>query len=247
MLRNVDLSEISDGRLYDKNDMVKADCGGCKGCSACCRGMGTSIVLDPLDIHRLTSGIKLPFEALLATSIELNLVDGLILPNLKMTGNTDACSFLDENGRCSVHSFRPGFCRLFPLGRFYEDDSFQYFLQIHECPYPGKTKVKVSKWIDVADMRRYEHFISEWHYFLKTLQEYAMEHQDQTEQLRAVSMYILQQFYLAPYVPTTKEGMAGDVILQDQEPVDGEDRTEDFYQIFHIRLKEARKKLGLTD
>mgnify|MGYP000287869036 CR=1 FL=1 len=26
MLRNVDLSEISDGKLYDANDMVKADC-----------------------------------------------------------------------------------------------------------------------------------------------------------------------------------------------------------------------------
>lgn len=55
MLRNVDLSEISDGKLYDANDMVKADCKGCEGCSACCRGMGKSIVLDPLDVHRLTT------------------------------------------------------------------------------------------------------------------------------------------------------------------------------------------------
>ena len=57
MLRNVDLSEISDGKLYDANDMVKADCKGCEGCSACCRGMGKSIVLDPLDVHHLTIGL----------------------------------------------------------------------------------------------------------------------------------------------------------------------------------------------
>ena len=34
MLRNCSLDEISDGRLYEANDMVKADCRGCEGCSA---------------------------------------------------------------------------------------------------------------------------------------------------------------------------------------------------------------------
>ena len=40
MERNVDIIEISDGRTYRDNDMVKADCGGCKGCSMCCEDMG---------------------------------------------------------------------------------------------------------------------------------------------------------------------------------------------------------------
>ena len=56
MKRNVDLNEISDGRLYSSGDMVKADCRGCEGCSACCRGMGSSIILDPMDIWRLYRG-----------------------------------------------------------------------------------------------------------------------------------------------------------------------------------------------
>ena len=30
MKRNIDLNEISDGRLYTANDMVKADCHDCK-------------------------------------------------------------------------------------------------------------------------------------------------------------------------------------------------------------------------
>ena len=47
MIRNIDMKDISDGNLYTANDMVKADCQDCKGCSACCRGMGDSIVLDP--------------------------------------------------------------------------------------------------------------------------------------------------------------------------------------------------------
>ena len=53
MRRNVDLNEISDGKLYTSNDMVKADCYDCQGCSACCRGMGKSIILDPIDLFHL--------------------------------------------------------------------------------------------------------------------------------------------------------------------------------------------------
>ena len=45
MRQNISLAEISDGHLYKANDMVKADCGGCEGCSQCCRGMGRSIIL----------------------------------------------------------------------------------------------------------------------------------------------------------------------------------------------------------
>ena len=44
MERAVSLEDISDGKLYGINDMVRADSGGCEGCSACCRKMGTSII-----------------------------------------------------------------------------------------------------------------------------------------------------------------------------------------------------------
>lgn len=223
MLRNVNLSEISDGKLYDSNDMVKADCLGCKGCSACCRGMGSSIVLDPLDVHRLVTGLGVPFEALLSGYLELNVVDGLILPNLKMTAEQDACPFLNTGGRCSIHSIRPGICRLFPLGRFYEDGSFRYFLQIHECPKPGRAKIKIHKWIDADDIKKYEKFINNWHYFLKELQEYTRSSIDD-EKIKAISMYVLQQFYLAPY----------DV---------SEEIEEDFYDIFALRLTRAKKTI----
>ena len=48
MNREMDMAEVSDGKLYGLDDMVKADCAGCEGCHACCTGMGTSVVLDPL-------------------------------------------------------------------------------------------------------------------------------------------------------------------------------------------------------
>ena len=98
MKREISLEEISDGKLYGSGDMVKVGCDDCRGCSACCRGMGSSIVLDPYDIFRLETGLDLSFEELLAEAVELNLVDGMILPNLKMSGEGEACTFLNEEG-----------------------------------------------------------------------------------------------------------------------------------------------------
>ena len=54
MLRELDFNEISDGKFYQSQDMVRADCGGCKGCSDCCHGMGKSVILDPYDAWRLS-------------------------------------------------------------------------------------------------------------------------------------------------------------------------------------------------
>ena len=202
MERQVDLKEISDGKLYGLEDMVRADCAGCAGCSACCRGMGTSVVLDPFDVYRLVNGTGIGFEALLQNHLELNVVDGVILPNLKMAGEEEACAFLNQDGRCTVHAYRPGICRIFPLGRLYEDESFRYFLQIHECKKGNRSKVKVKKWIDTPDAKRYDRYISRWHYFLKALQKLAREDEEGTV-AKTVSMYVLKTFYLTPFDPET--------------------------------------------
>lgn len=198
MERQVDLKEITDGKLYGLEDMVRADSAGCTGCSACCRGMGSSVVLDPFDVHRLVTGTGMSFERLLQSHLELNVVDGVILPNLKMGGESEACAFLNEEGRCTVHAYRPGICRIFPLGRLYEDGSFQYILQVHECKKGNRSKVKVKKWIDTPDAKRYDRYIARWHYFLKGLQKLAREDEEGTV-AKTVSMFVLQRFYLAGY------------------------------------------------
>lgn len=201
MERNWDLSERTDGRLYTKNDMVKVGCNDCKGCSACCHGMGESIVLDPYDIYRMASGLHVTMEELMAQSVELHVVDGVILPNLKMQGAEEACGYLDEQGRCTIHAFRPGICRLFPLGRLYEEDGFRYFLQVHECQAQQKTKVKIKQWLDTPDLNQYETFILEWHDFLKEYQTQIKKGLLQGEELRQQNLRILTVFYFTPYQP----------------------------------------------
>lgn len=194
MIRECSLEDISDGKLYELNDMVRASCNDCRGCSKCCSGMGQSIILDPLDIFRISSHLNKSFEKLLKYEIELNIVDGIILPNLKMIGEKEQCSFLNSEGRCSIHEFRPGMCRIFPLGRIYQEESFKYFLQTKECPMPNKTKVKVSKWIDTPELEKNQKYISDWHYFLKNVQENISDF-DEVQQ-KSINMRILNMFYI---------------------------------------------------
>ncbi len=218
MEREIDLKEISDGRLYGMNDMVKAGCGECAGCSACCQGMGNSIILDPHDMHKLETGLGTTFEKLMENRIELHVVDGIIRPNLRMQGEKERCVFLNGEGRCSIHTFRPGFCRMFPLGRIYEENDFQYFLQVHECTYPNKTKVKVKKWLGIPEINKYEAYIKEWHFFLKDASKIVKETQNDAI-IKNLNMYLLNQFYVKPY--------------------------EDFYGQFYERLEEAEKVVKL--
>lgn len=199
MERTINMKEVSDGRLYRANDLVKADCGGCQGCASCCRGMGNSVTLDPQDLFRLYQGLQMDFDRLLEDGrIELNIVDGLILPNLKMAGPKESCTFLNREGRCSIHPLRPGICRLFPLGRLYENGSFRYFLQVHECPKEDRKKIKVKKWLDLPESGRYEQFVCDWHYYLKDLQKKV---QKDPEQMKPVSMELLNRFYRTHYDP----------------------------------------------
>lgn len=197
MRRNVSLADISDGRLYGEDDMVKADCHGCAGCSDCCRGMGDTILLDPYDVYRLTTGLNRPFADFLDKEIELGVVDGYILPHLKMVGDEESCAFLNEQGRCSVHALRPGICRLFPLGRYYENGEYKYFLQTEECK-AVHSKVKVSKWIDTPDRGRYRSFVTCWHYLLNAVEERLRNSADETV-ARNLNMILLQIFFLTPY------------------------------------------------
>lgn len=200
MKRECDFNEISDGKLYKSCDMAKLGCNDCRGCSSCCRGVGNTIVLDPYDVYRMDEGINIAINELFDKHLIMSVIDGLILPSLKMSEDEDKCTFLNNEGRCSIHSVRPGICRLFPLGRIYEDGSFNYFLQVDECKIKNRSKVKISKWLDTPNLPRYEKYINDWHYFIKDTQNELLSYDDTVR--KNMSMYILKTFYLTPY---TKE------------------------------------------
>ena len=127
------------------------------------------------------------------------------------------CSFLGKDGRCGIHSFRPGFCRLFPLGRQYDGKGFQYFIVPGGCDMPGKTKVRIRKWLDIPDLPRYEAFVSSWHYFVRDAQA-GLARSQNPELNQQINLFLLQTFYGIPY-----------------------DSDRDFYDQFGERLAKASR------
>lgn len=221
MRREVTLEEISDGKLYQAKDMAAVDCEDCNGCSACCAGMGNSLVLDPYDIYQLTVGLGTTFAELMQGKIELNMVDGVVLPNMAMNKENEKCGFLNEEGRCGIHSIRPGICRLFPLGRYYENGNFRYFLQVHECKKRNRKEMQIKEFLGIENLREYEIFITDWHQFLKKQEKEIIKSMQAGEdaKTKALTMEILQQFYLTPY------------------------ESGDFFEQYYARKKKIRMEL----
>lgn len=215
------LEEISDGKIYDIEDIVRADAGGCNGCSACCHDVGDLVVLTPFDVYEMVSHLNVSFDELLIDKLELCETNQIMLPHLKMYGDSKRCSFLNEAGRCTIHRHRPNICRLFPLGRVYENKDFKYFLQTGNCKKPYLEKVKVKEWIGIENYKENKAFLLEWHYLLKALTfrlKFVREHKEREK----IHQYLLDTFYRI----TLKDG-------------------EDFYAAFLRCLPEVKSHLGL--
>lgn len=207
--RYMDMDQISDGRRYRRQDLVKLGCQECEGCSACCHQM-VEIPLDPWDLYMLYTHQDETMQELFTQKLALQAVDGLVLPVLRMDGPREACRFLNDQGRCSIHAFRPGICRLFPLGRIYEEDGFSYFLQVDECRKTNRTKVKIEKWLGIPNLAAYEKFVVSWHEVLENVR--ASREDLDADLFKMVNTRLLQTFLLTPY------------------------QQEDFYEQFSERL-----------
>ena len=185
-------------KLMTSRDLARISCKECNGCGECCHGMDDTIHLDPYDIFMLTGNLKKTFEELINVRIGLHVDNGLVLPHLLMRGENICCSFLGEDGRCQIHDFRPGFCRLFPLGREYDGKTFRYFITDGGCNIAGKTKVRIDRWLEIPNLKKYEAFVTKWHYFIKSLQELLYDRKN-AELNQRISMFVLEAFFERPY------------------------------------------------
>ncbi|MGL5677911.1 MAG: YkgJ family cysteine cluster protein [Cellulosilyticaceae bacterium] len=215
------LDGISDGKLYDIDDYVNADTCGCNGCYTCCHKVGDLVELTPFDAYEIVAHLGASFDDLLGDKLALQKNNKLMLPYLKMVGETEQCSFLNKEGRCSIHGQRPNICRLFPLGRVYENDGFKYFLQVGTCVMPDLKAIKVSEWIGIKNYNENKTFIFAWYKFLKAL-NFRMKFVYDEKEVEAMTTYVLDTFYRIE----VKEG-------------------EDFYTAFFNVLPEAKAHLGI--
>lgn len=173
MIRQIDENLIAKERLMKSSDLAKIGCDECKGCSDCCKNRGSVILLDSVDVKLLKEGLGYSFEGLLQQGlISLSVIDGIVLPHLPVKSDREECLFLNEEGRCSIHNIRPGICRMFPLARIYhEDGSFSYFLQEGECSKRGSVKIRIAKWLEYPNVKKYEEEVREYHQRLTLLRK----------------------------------------------------------------------------
>lgn len=215
------LEGISDGKLYDIVDSVKADTCGCNGCYTCCHKVGDLVELTPFDAYEIVQHLGIPFDKLLNNKLALQKNNKLMLPYLKMEGETEQCSFLNKEGRCSIHGHRPNICRLFPLGRVYENDDFKYFLQVDTCVMKNLKEIKVSDWIGIANYDENKQFLLAWYKVLKALQFRLKFVYDEAE-LENIQKFVLDTFY--------------NIEVREDES---------FYDAFYSILPVAKTKLGI--
>ena len=196
MYRDIDENLIKEECLMTKDDFAPVACSDCAGCSECCTETACMIVLDSVDVKLMKKGLHMSFEELLKCgAVKLSIVDGIVLPGLG-TNEKGACNLLDKNGRCSIHKFRPGICRMFPLARIYHDDgSFSYFLQKGECDRRTGEMVKISDWLGYEDMDTYEKEVREYHDRLNDLREKCAYARTQEELSGLQTNFLKENFF----------------------------------------------------
>ena len=128
----------------------------CTGCSACCRHVRQSVVLESLDVFRITkylrdrdSNIK-STDDFLEKHAEIALLDecGFFVFMLKVQDADDACVFLKEN-RCMIHSVKPRACRIYPfIASPTENGRFEYLVSKEQTHHFKGPNVSVSRWMN---------------------------------------------------------------------------------------------------
>ena len=216
------LEEISDGKLYDIEDRVKADTCGCEGCNDCCCDVGELVVLTPFDIYEMVNYLGVGFDELLGNQIKLRENNKILLPYLNMQDDSKKrCSFLNEEDRCTIHAKRPNICRLFPLGRVYKDDDFKYFLQVGNCSKENLNDVKVKKWVGIENYDENKKFILDWYKLIKALTFRLKFVMDENE-IKEINEILLDEFYRIKI-----------------------DEEENFYSVFTEKLPNVKYRLGI--
>ncbi len=105
----------AEARVLSESDPVQLSCG-VNGCSSNCCTKSAPIILNPYEIALICRESKLSYEDLLDI-VETERAKGF---PLVMLSRDPSCHFWTGRG-CRIYRSRPLACRLYPLGRVYND------------------------------------------------------------------------------------------------------------------------------
>lgn len=142
----------------------------CTMCGDCCRNR-EDILLNPQDLFQLAKGLQIRPQDVVEKYCEYYIGSQSRMPivRLKSLGTDKHCVFL-ENNQCSVQSFKPTVCAMFPLGRFYslktdennaDEGEFGYMLM--DAPCGDKREIHtVREWLGKYNIPIDDEFYKRW-------------------------------------------------------------------------------------
>ena len=98
----------------------------------CCADL--TLALTPYDLLRLKAGLGLTSDEVLETYADILAEDASPFPRLKLKMSAQKgrpCPFVSPSG-CTIYGFRPGACRIYPLGRGSARGGHEMFFLVRE-------------------------------------------------------------------------------------------------------------------
>lgn len=87
----------------------------CSMCGDCCRNIKQTVLLDSLDLFKLSKSLNMLIEDVVLNYTDtVYLVEGFPFLMLKTKVNMDSCVFL-KAGKCSINKDKPKTCKLYPM------------------------------------------------------------------------------------------------------------------------------------
>ena len=179
--------------IYDNLDKMKLGLDdtfkfNCTMCGKCCINRD-DILLTPKDLFGLATALDLKIEDFILQYCEIYIGQSSKIPivRLRPVGPTKRCPLLKGN-RCSVHSFKPVVCALFPLGRCisfdndklrggdFNEKDIQYFFQNPGCG-DNRKEHTVREWLKDFDLSTEDKFFIKWQQIVAYLSQFVNEYE----------------------------------------------------------------------
>jgi Fe-S-cluster containining protein len=138
----------------------------CKQCGKCCDE--TIIQLAPYDIKNICNILKITIKEFHEKYSMFRPFDEIPRCYLR---NRPKCPF-KENNQCTIYLSRPLRCRLFPLGRVYENNEVMIVLPEEKCMgFNTRKKQRISEWFEEQLVNQLNEESLNWNNFLIELKE----------------------------------------------------------------------------
>jgi len=186
----------------------------CRSCGKCCKNR-EDIILNPRDIFNIATALNLTHEKVIKNYCEAYIGGNSRIPIVRLLpkGVNKVCPLL-VGDRCSIQSFKPTVCALFPVGRVIVADSapkelnlglpitVQYILNPVSCG-SLKRKQTIRAWLERFSIPVKDEFYMQWNKIIIGLASTIQAYEEMDGSTEKTLSMIWDAIFVALYVDYT--------------------------------------------